>query len=110
MKSVIGGLMLLASVNSTNAIADDTFVTMVCISEVGETFTVFVKGNDAVIKWPQGAYPAEIGVQGAKVYLKQEGEHGTMAVVYDMDLKVGLAVTKFDNGDVTTNPIRCSIN
>ena len=110
MKSLIGGIMLLASVNATAAIADESFVSMVCLSESGETFTVFVKDNDAMIKWPQGAYPAEISVQANKIYLRQAGEHGVMAVVYDMGLQVGLAITKFDDGHVVTNPIRCSIN
>lgn len=110
MKSLLGGLILLACVNATAAIANDSVVTMVCLSESGETFTVFVKNNDAMIKWPQGAFPAEIAVQGPKIYLKQTGEYGTMAVVYDMELKVGLAITKFNNGNVITNPIRCSIN
>lgn len=110
MKSILGGIMLLASVNATAAIADDSFITMVCLSESKETFTVFVHDNDAVIKWPSGFDPAEITVEGNKIYLRERGAHGVMTVVYDMELQVGLAMTKFDNGNIVTNPIRCSIN
>lgn len=110
MKSVIGGLMLLASVNSTAAVAQDSMVTMVCLSENKETFTIFVHDNDAAIKWPEGMYPAQITVEGNKVYLKQDGSGGTMGIVYDMELQVGLAVTKFNDGHVVSNAIRCSIN
>ena len=110
MKSLIGGIILLASVNATSAVADDGMATMNCLSQSGETFSVYVKGNDAAIKWPTGIYPVEIEVKENLIYLLQPGEYGVMAIVYDMGTSSGVAVTKFKDGTTSQNTIKCVIN
>jgi hypothetical protein len=110
MKSLIGGMILLASVNATQAIANDDFATVTCITSNNETFAIFVKGNDALIKWPSGTYPAEIVVEGSKLYLIQNGKYGTFGMSYDMDVGVGISATKFTNGNVINATIRCTLN
>ena len=110
MKAFIVGVMLLASVNTTQATANNDFATLTCIASNNETFAVFVKGNEAVIKWPQGTYPAQVAVEGSKFYLIQEGQYGTFGVSYDMEVGVGMAATKFKDGSVINNTIRCTLS
>jgi hypothetical protein len=110
MKSLIGGMILLVSVNATQAIANDDFATVTCLTSNNDTFSIFVKGNDATIQWPTGTYPAEISVQGSKLYLIQVGNRGTFGMSYDMDVKVGIAATKFTDGNVINATIRCTLN
>lgn len=110
MKHLVGGLILLVSVNSTSAVAANDMVVMNCLSESGETFSILVKDNDAAVKWPTGTYPAKIAVKDNLIYLLEPGEYGSMAIVYDMQTNKGVAVTKFNTGKVVTNNIECVIN
>lgn len=110
MKSLIGGMILLASVNATQAIANEDFATMTCIASNNETFAIFVKGNDALIKWPSGTYSVKIVAEGSKLYLLQKGKYGNFGLSYDIDVGVGIAVTKFNDGRVINTTVRCTIN
>lgn len=110
MKSLIGGIILLSLINTTQAIANDDFATLTCLSSNNDTFAIFVKGNDATIQWPTGTYPAEASIEGSKFYLMQVGNRGTFGLSYDMKVGVGIAATKFTDGNVISGTIRCTIN
>ena len=110
MKALTGGMILLSLTNITQAVAKEDFATVTCIASNNETFAIFVKGNETVIKWPQGTYPAQAVVEGSKLYLIQEGKYGTFGLSYDMDVGVGMAATKFKDGSVINNTIRCTLN
>lgn len=109
MKSIIGGMMMLASVNATGAAAEE-FTTITCLSSANETFVIFVKGNDATIKWSTGTYPVEMTMEGAKLYVLQKGTYGNFGLVYDIKVGVGIAVTEYKDGNVINNTVRCTIN
>ena len=100
MKALIGGMMMLASVNVTEAAAEE-FTTITCLTSSNETFT---------IKWSTGTYPVTITMEGSKFYVLQEGTYGTFGFVYDIKVGVGTAMTKYKDGSLVNNTVRCTIN
>ena len=109
MKALIGGMMMLASVNVTEAAAEE-FTTITCLTSSNETFTIFVQVNDAAIKWSTGTYPVTITMEGSKFYVLQEGTYGTFGFVYDIKVGVGTAMTKYKDGSLVNNTVRCTID
>lgn len=109
MKQLIAaGALLITAIISAQA--GESAVTMPCMSESGETFVITVQGNDGFVRWPSGTYPATVEVKGNMFYLIEPGEYGTMGIAYNMETGQGIAVTKFKDGKVVQNRIRCVIN